>query len=100
MVAKKKKLQFPASMFKTHAAGSTHRMFGVPNGVKLPRTFLQKVVDTPLMETARNPTKIGKKSIKVTHLVKARANGVLNAIRLKKAPQGHDSGLWQDYLME
>lgn len=92
MVAKKKQLRFPASMFKTHKPGSTHRMFGVPTGQKLPRTFLQVVVDTPLMEVAHNPTKIGKKSIKVTRLVKARANGILNAVRLPKEKVASDEG--------
>jgi len=80
----KKELPFPANMFAKHKPGSAHRMFGVPKGEKLPRTFLQKIVDTPLMERAKNPTQIGFKSIKVTHLVKGRANGLLNAIRLRK----------------
>jgi hypothetical protein len=69
-------------MFKAHKHGSTHRMFGVPKGEKLPRTFLQKVVDTPLGKVAHNPTQIGKRSIKVTPLTKSRANGILNAVRI------------------
>ncbi len=78
----KKADRFPAKMFKTHQPGSTHRMFGVPKGVKLPRTFLQEVVDTPIGKVAHNPTQIGKKTIKVTRLAKFRANGILNAIRM------------------
>lgn len=69
-------------MFKTHKEGSGHRTFGVKKGEKLPRTFLQKVVDTPIGKVAHNPTQTGKRSIKVTRLVKSRANGLLNAIRL------------------
>ena len=69
-------------MFKTHKPGSGHRMFGVPKGKKLPRTFLQTIVNTPIGQVAHNPTKTGKQSIKVTHLVKSRANGLLNAIRV------------------
>ncbi len=84
VVKKKKELPFPARMFAVHKPGSAHRMFGVPHGEKLPRTFLQVIVNTPLMEIAHNPTQIGVRSIKVTHLVKARANGLLNAIRLHK----------------
>jgi hypothetical protein len=80
----KRKVTWEERMFKTHKPGSTHRMFGVPEGQTLPLTFLQKVVDTPLMEIAHNPTKIGLRKIKVTHLVKARANGILNAIRVSQ----------------
>jgi hypothetical protein len=69
-------------MFKSHKPGSGHRTFGVKKGEKLPRTFLQEVVDTPIGKVAHNPTLVGKRSIKVTKLVKSRANGLLNAIRV------------------
>jgi hypothetical protein len=78
----KKANRFPAKMFSAHKPGSTHRMFGVPKGQKLPRTFLQEVVDTPIGKVAHNPTQTGKRTIKVTMLAKKRANGILNAIRL------------------
>ena len=80
----KKDLPFPANMFATHKKGSMHRMLNVPKGEKIPRTFMQEIVDTPLGNIAHNPTQIGKPTIKVTHLVKARANGLLNAVRLRK----------------
>jgi hypothetical protein len=81
---KKKNLHFPASMFLQHRVGSTHQLFGVPRNKKLPKTYLQAVVNAPLMTRVKNPTNIGKPEIKVTRLVKARANGILNAIRLTK----------------
>ena len=71
-----------AEMFAKHKPGSTHRMFGVPKGEKLPLTFLQVVVNTPIGGIAHNPTNIGVRSIKVTWLVKYRANGILNSIRV------------------
>jgi hypothetical protein len=79
----KKADRFPAKMFSTHPEGSTHRMFGVPRDKKLPREFLQVVVDTPINQFAYNPTKIGYRFVKVTKLKKSRANGILNAIRLR-----------------
>lgn len=80
----KKELAFPANMFATHKKGSMHRMLNVPKGEKIPRTFMQEIVDTPLGGTAHNPTQIGKPEITVTRLVKSRANGLLNAVRLRK----------------
>lgn len=53
--------------------GLTHRQLGVPKNKKLPKTFLQEIKDTPIGETAYNPTRIGKRKIKVTHLAKKRA---------------------------
>ncbi len=71
-------------MFKTHPPGSTHRMLGVPKGDPLPLTFMQAIVDAEVGDIVKNPTKIGFKQVKVTRYMKAKMNGILNAIRVSQ----------------
>jgi hypothetical protein len=65
-----------------HKAGSLHRMLEVPESEDLPFTLLEKIRVTPIGETIKNPTKIGKTHIKVTKLVKQRAVWGLNMKRI------------------
>ena len=68
--------------FKEHTKGAMHRMLAIPQSETLPFTFLQEIVNTPIGQIAHNPTQIGTRKIKVTRLVKARANLALNAKRI------------------
>jgi hypothetical protein len=70
--------------FKNAGKGLFHKQLGIPKSEKIPMTWLQVIVNTPLEKVAHNPTKVGDKTIKVTHLVKYRANALLNADRGKK----------------
>jgi hypothetical protein len=49
------------------------RQLGISERKKVPVTLAQKISKTPAGKTVRNPTKSGKKSIKVTPLMKKRA---------------------------
>jgi hypothetical protein len=83
MVTKKEDYWIPRSV-NEHKKGSLHRMLEVPPSESIPFTFLQEIVNTPIGMIAKNPTQTGKKKIKVTHLVKARANWALNLKRISR----------------
>lgn len=53
--------------------GALHRQLEVPKKKKLPKTLLRKIRGMEIGSTARNPTKIGKRKVKVTKLLKKRA---------------------------
>lgn len=58
--------------------GRFHKQLGVPLKQKIPKTLVKKIVSAKIGKTISNPTKTGNKNIKVTKLVKQRANFVLN----------------------
>lgn len=70
--------------FKRAGKGVFHRQLGVPTSEKIPMTFLQAIVDTKIGMYAHNPTSTGHKMVKVTALMKKRANALLNADRANK----------------
>lgn len=53
--------------------GSLSRMLGIPEKDNIPLTLLRKITKTEIGMTIRNPTKQGKRKIKVTRLLKKRA---------------------------
>lgn len=53
--------------------GSLSRMLGIPEKDNIPLTLLRKIVKTECGRTIKNPTKSGKRRIKVTRLLKKRA---------------------------
>ncbi len=57
--------------------GSLSRMLGIPERKNIPLTLLRKIVKTDCGKTIENPTKSGKKTIKVTKLLKKRARFAL-----------------------
>lgn len=59
--------------FKEHTKGALHRQLEVPQSEKIPSTLLNEIKNTPVGKVAHNPTKTGKKSVKVTGLLKKRA---------------------------
>jgi len=53
--------------------GALSRQLGIPVEENIPVTLLRKIARTPIGETITNPTKKGKRRIKVTRLLKKRA---------------------------
>jgi len=64
--------------------GYTHKLLGVPIDYNLSHaeTLLEKIVDTPIGEYAKNPLVIGKRKYKVTPDLKRHVNFALNLIRI------------------
>lgn len=83
-MARKQVNKWLQQAFKEHTKDAMHRMLKTPKSETLSFTFLQTIVDTPIGKVAYNPTQIGIPKIKVTRLVKARANLALNAKRIGK----------------
>lgn len=79
-----KKEMWMQEAFKNAGKGVFHRQLGVPTSEKIPLTFLQAIVDTKIGMYAHNPTTTGDKMVKVTPLMKKRANALLNADRANK----------------
>lgn len=63
---------------KPEEKGLFHKQLGVPVKQRIPKTLVKEIVETPIGKKVRNPTKIGKKSMKVTRLMKQRAVFALN----------------------
>ena len=53
--------------------GTLHRQLGVPLDKKIPMALLNKIVSAKDGDTITNPTKLGKKKIKVTRILERRA---------------------------
>jgi len=75
----KKKEKWMQDVFKPEKRGALHRQLGISTKERIPKTLVQKIVKTPIGKRIRNPTKTGKHLIKVTKLLKQRANAALNA---------------------
>ncbi len=63
---------------KEFKGGSLRERLDIPADKTIPKTLEQKIVDAPIGTTIKNPTKTGKKQIKVTKKLKAKANFALN----------------------
>lgn len=59
---------------KKGTKGALKRMLGVTKDQTIPSTFLTKIKDAPVGAHVKNPTKIGKPSVKATPLLKKRVN--------------------------
>jgi len=46
---------------------------GIPEEKNIPMTLLNRIAEAPIGSTIKNPTKTGKKTIKVTRKLKKRA---------------------------
>jgi len=53
--------------------GALSRQLGIPEEKNIPKTLLNKIIKAPIGSTITNPTKTGKRRIKVTPLLKKRA---------------------------
>jgi len=62
--------------------GALSRQLGIPVRDNIPKTLLEKIAKTPIGKTIRNPTKKGKRRIRVTRKLKKRAVLALTLKRL------------------
>lgn len=61
--------------------GALHRQLKIPKSKKIPVKLLKKIVAARAGQTIRNPTKVGKRRIKVTRKLERRA---ILALTLRK----------------
>jgi len=64
--------------------GALSRQLGIPIQKNIPFTLLEKIRRAKIGSTITNPTKTGKRKIKVTRLLKRRAVLALTLKRLRK----------------
>ena len=64
--------------------GALSRQLDIPEEKKIPFTLLEKIRKTRIGKRIRNPTKTGKRLIRVTRLLKRRAVLALTLKRLAK----------------
>jgi len=64
--------------------GALSRQLNIPAEKNIPKTLLRKIKSTEIGKTIRNPTKTGKRTIKVTPLLKKRATLALTLKDLRK----------------
>ena len=67
-----------------HRPGKLHSDLGISEDKKIPMTLLNAIVRAKAGETITNPTRVGRKRIKVTRKVKQRAILARNLKRIKK----------------
>lgn len=65
--------------------GALSKQLKIPEKDNIPMTLLDKIIDAKAGQTIRNPTKSGKRRIKVTRLLERRA---ILARNLKNFPRG------------
>jgi hypothetical protein len=58
--------------------GTLSKQLGVPIEEKIPKTLLRKIIKAEPGDLIKNPTKIGKRKLKVTKLMEQRSNLALN----------------------
>ena len=64
--------------------GGLSRQLGIPEKDNIPVTLLRKVKTAPIGSTVSNPTKTGRRKIKVTKKLKKRATLALTLKRLRR----------------
>jgi hypothetical protein len=64
--------------------GSLSRQLGIPQKENIPITLLNKIISAKAGQTITNPTKIGKRRIKVTRLLERRSIMARNLKRIKR----------------
>jgi len=80
-MAKKRRKKRAKSPFANLKKGALHRQLGITVGTDIPRTLLRKIKASSEGRTISNPTKKGKRRIKVTKLLKQRVQFALNFSR-------------------
>ena len=69
--------------------GALSRQLCIPVRDNIPKTLLEKIAKTPIGKTIKNPTKKGKRRIKVTRKLKKRAVLALTLKRLAEKKKKH-----------
>ena len=64
--------------------GALSRQLGIPEEENIPITLLEKIRKAEIGTTIKNPTKTGKRTIKVTRKLKRRAVLALTLKRLRR----------------
>jgi len=64
--------------------GGLSRQLGIPKKERIPTTLLRKIKNAKVGTTITNPTKTGKRRIKVTRLLKKRAVLALTLRKFRK----------------
>ena len=64
--------------------GSFSRQLGIPEKKDIPVTLIKKIKSAEVGTELKNPTKLGKKRLTITPLLKKRANLALNLKRMKR----------------
>ncbi len=64
--------------------GALHRELGIPKDEKIPVSLLNKIISAKPGESIKNPTKKGRKRIRVTRRLKKRVNLARNLKNIKK----------------
>lgn len=54
--------------------GTLHRQLGISEDKKIPLSLLNKIISASPGEVITNPSKVGRKKIKVTRVLEKRAN--------------------------
>lgn len=67
-----------------HKPGKLHIDLGIAKHTKIPLALLNKIISAKAGQTISNPTKVGKKKIKITRKIEQRAILARNLGRLKK----------------
>lgn len=73
MRKRRRKLWIPRKKTDGLKKGALSRQLGIPEEKNIPMTLLNKIARTKIGETISNPTKTGRRRIKVTNLLKKRA---------------------------
>jgi len=64
--------------------GVLHKALGIPKDKNIPISLLNKIIAAKPGDTITNPSKLGKKRIKVTHILEKRANLAKNLKNISK----------------
>ena len=64
--------------------GSLHKQLEIPESKKIPVALLDKILNANIGKTIVNPSKTGKRRIKVSRLLKKRANLAKNLKKISK----------------
>jgi len=65
--------------------GALSKQLGIPEEENIPKTLLDEIIQAKAGDKIKNPTKIGKKSIKVTRLMERRAIMARNLKAISKS---------------
>lgn len=64
--------------------GALHNRLGIPKDKKIPFSLLETIIDAKAGETIENPSKVGKRKIKVTRQLEQRAILAMNLKNISK----------------
>ena len=63
---------------KPSERGRLHKQLGIPKDDRIPKSLVNRIVAAEVGSSVKNPTKTGNRNVKVTRLLKQRANFAKN----------------------